>query len=79
MLADRERLFTITETPDFSLVSFNSEIYPLYDKNLQAWLTATRLQPGVFATGNYWGALGLTQIFLQNLQLCESINSYAKK
>lgn len=78
-LADRERLFGKAESPVSALVSFNKNAYPLYDNNLQNWLAATRLQKGYFATGNYWGALGLTQIFLQNQQLCESIIRYAKE
>ena len=78
VLTDRERLFSANERAKASLVSFNSNIYPLYDKNLLSWLAATRLKPGYFATGNYWGALGLTQIFLQNQQVCESLKNYVK-
>lgn len=77
--SDRQRLFGESESPASTLVSSNKNIYPLYDKNLQNWLAATKLQGGFFATGNYWGALGLTQIFLQNQQLCEKISAYEKK
>lgn len=77
--ADRQRLFGVSDSPSATLVSFNKNVYPLYDKNLQNWLAATRLQCGIFATGNYWGALGLTQIFLQNQQLCERICNHEKK
>lgn len=76
---DRQQLFGENETPASSQVSFNKNVYPLYDKNLQTWLGATHLKSGIYATGNYWGALGLTQIFLQNQQLCERICNNEKK
>lgn len=78
-LADRQRLFGANETAQDCLVSFNKSVYPLYDKNLQNWLNATRLQKDIYGTGNFWGALGLTQIFLQNQKLCESIIQNAGK
>lgn len=79
VLADRERLFGESETVSSVQVSFTKNVYPVYDKNLQNWLAATHLQKGFYATGNYWGALGLAQIFLQNQQLCESITNHAEK
>lgn len=76
---DRQRLFGEKEMAQTSLISFNKNVYPLYDKNLQNWLNATQLQKGIYGTGNYWGALGLTQIFFRNQKLRESIIQNAKK
>lgn len=78
VLADRRRLFGSDDIIEQSHVTMAMDIYPVYDKNLLKWLKLTRLAPGYFATGNYWGALGLTQIFLQNVTLTERIKTYVR-
>lgn len=73
VLNDRARLFGFRDEPAWSRVSISKNIYPVYNTHLLNWLNATHFRPGFFATGNYWGALGLTQIFLQNKQLAERL------
>lgn len=79
VLADRERLFKSADQIKKSSVHISKNIYPVYSQDLLLWIRSTRLKEGFFATGNYWGALGLSQIFLQNLNLAKNIEDYAKK
>lgn len=82
VLIDREHLFGTAKASDelkYSRINIHRNVYPLYNKTLRDWQQATQLHDGYFATGNYWGALGLTQIFLRNISLTESITAYAKK
>lgn len=73
VLADRKIVFAAEDVPLKSCVRFHPNVYPVYNKQLKNWLSITRLQKNIYATGNYWGALGLTQIFLQNLALADRI------
>jgi protoporphyrinogen oxidase len=75
VLADRQRLFGVTDTPSRFYIREHPNVYPVYNENLRHWLEHTHLQKGFYGTGNYWGHLGLTQIFLHNLRLTEQITS----
>ena len=79
VLQDRHTLFGSSDNVSSSRTKNYPDVYPVYDLALLEWIKNTHLQKGFYATGNYWGHLGLTQIFLQNLNLAEKITDDAKK
>lgn len=79
IIKDRLQIFNQSDHIEKYFISRSQDIYPLYNENLKKWIRSTHLKSGYFATGNYWGALGLTQIFLQNIELSKKILNYAKR
>lgn len=75
VLTDRKRLFGSEDQVRASFVKKHTAVYPVYNTQLQQWLSLTGFQKGCYGTGNFWGALGLTQIFLYNINLTEKITS----
>lgn len=78
-LADRARLFQDSTIPVNVFVKTHADAYPLYNEDLKTWIKATRFRERIYGTGNFWGQLGLTQIFLKNLNLVEQITSDSQK